>query len=268
MNKYVVISYNCNPDYIYYAPLTMWAWAKFGWSPFLIWVDNPGISEYNKLVFKYTQHPLREWKVNEIEGYRSATIAQISRLYAAISFQDDDFIMTGDCDLIPLSDYWRPDVDSKTVYGFDLTDYTEFPICFISMKAKYWREVMKLTTGDMDYNIKRDLDAMPNAKSDDFYSYWGVDQQLITQRLKPFNPTLINRGKYSNGYATGRMDRGNWDYNHTSFTDAHMFQQLYFKQNQDKFDKTMELLTSIWPDEDFGWWIKYTEEFRKLTGHS
>lgn len=266
MKKYVVISYNMNPDYIYYAPLTMWAWAKINWHPVLMWIDSNGMIPFNKLVMDYSPAftPIR---VHEIEGYRTATVAQISRLYAAC--QLEGLIMTADADMVALSDYWSPNENDKTVYGFDLTGYSEFPICYVSMNSDGWRNVMNLEAGkSLDRFIKRDLDAMPNAKSEDFYKFWGVDQQLITQRLKPFNPTLINRGQYPNGYAVGRMDRSAWNYNHSQFIDMHCFQQLYFKQNQDKFDKTMELLTSIWPDEDFTWFLLYTKEFQKLTGHA
>jgi hypothetical protein len=261
---FVVISYNLNPDYIYFAPLTMWAWKKLGWEPVLMWVDGHGISEFNKLVENYSPQfiPI---KISPIPEYRSATVAQISRLYASCLL--DGLTMTADVDMIPLSDYWNPGQKEKTVYGFDLTGHKEFPICYISMPSDQWHEVMSINYGGIDAYIKRDLDSMPNAKSDDFYEWWGVDQQLITHRLKPFNPILINRGQYSNGYARGRVDRGSWSLNHSEFIDCHMFQQLYHKGREDKFDKTMELLTSIWPDEDFGWFLLYTEKFRNLCGN-
>src|SRR5690606_39919737 len=54
--------------------------------------------------------------------------------------------------------------------------------------------------------IKRDLDSMPEAKSEDFEKRWYVDQDLITRRLKPFHPTIINRGRYPNGLARGRVE--------------------------------------------------------------
>lgn len=213
--------------------------------------------------------------VLDIPGYRSDTITQISRLYASsvsMLMQDksynEHYLMTSDIDMIPLSDYWQPDFTKVTVWGHDLTGYGHYPCCYIGMVQDKWNEVMKLDSHDFTASIKRDLDTLPQAKSDDFYKFWFSDQDLITDRLYNYPINFIKRGQYSNGYARGRVDRGAWTLSHSEFIDMHCFHQLYFKQNQDKFDKTMELLTSIWPDEDFGWWIKYTEEFRKLTGHS
>ena len=45
---------------------------------------------------------------------------------------------------------------------------------------------MNLNTTDYNSLIKRDLDSLPQAKDPDFYKYWFSDQDLITQRLKPF----------------------------------------------------------------------------------
>jgi hypothetical protein len=200
--------------------------------------------------------------------YKDSTITQISRLYASCipDLQDDDYLMTGDIDMIPLSDYWKPH-EEITVWGHDLTGYGHYPICYIGMQAQKWREVMQITPSDYNHYIKRDLDSMPDAKSQDFNKYWFTDQELITKRLKPFNPTVINRGQYPNGYARGRVDRGAWTLDHKEFIDAHLHHQIYHKGNEWKFEQTMELLCKAWPDEDWCWFEEYTNEFRKLTGH-
>lgn len=199
--------------------------------------------------------------------YRPATIAQISRLYAG-SLLMDDIVMTGDIDLIPLSDYWHPDPSKKTVYGFDLTGYKEYPICFIAMSPFEWHEVMDVIRDVVENKINHDLHRMPNAKSDDFYKWWGVDQQLITERLKPYNPTIIERGKNANGLAYGRVDRSGWSLAHPQLIDAHLFHQIYHKGREQYFEKTIELLYHVWPNENFDWFIDYTNEYRKLTGHT
>jgi hypothetical protein len=181
--------------------------------------------------------------------------------------------MTGDIDMIPLSDYWKPNPNAITVWGHDLTGYSQYPICYIGMTSERWADVMRLRNHsgkiDQDYNalIKRDLDRIPDAKSKDFNKYWFTDQELITESLKPFNPTIINRGQYPNGYARGRVDRGAWTLDHKEFIDAHLHHQIYHKGNEWKFEQTMELLCKVWPDEDWCWFEEYTNDFRKLTGH-
>lgn len=270
--KVAVISTDENQDYMYHIPLTIWAWRKIGWSVMVMFVSD-NISELSELIFRrhtdlHNQLNVEVCLVPTIKGYRNATVAQISRLYAAAVPFVGDILMTSDGDMLPLSDYWK--LQSKpTVYGFDLTSYTEFPISYIQMDSSDWKQVMNLDQNhNVEHFIKRDLDSMPNAKSDDFYKFWGVDQQLITQRLKPFKPTIINRGQYPNGYARGRVDRGAWTLDHKEFIDAHLHHQIHHKQNDWKFQQTLELLRKIWPEESFDWYIEYHNEFKRLTGHA
>lgn len=269
MKKYIVLSVNSNPDYLYFTPLTVWAWKKFGWKPVVLWQTSPNtrLTEIQNLVFP-VNILCDVFVVDNIEGYRSDTITQISRLYAACEI-DDGYLMTGDIDMIPLSDYWKPKEDEITIYGHDLTGYGHYPICYIGMDSKRWVEVMGLSSPDYNALIKRDLDTLPQAKDPDFYKYWFCDQDLITKRLKEtqFPKTIINRGQYKNGYAVGRVDRGAWTLDHKQFIDAHLFQQMYHKGREQYFEKTLDLLEKIWPEENFDWFIIYTEKFRKLTGH-
>lgn len=274
MKKYIVLSVNDNPDYLYFLPLTMWAWKTFGWEPIVFYqrtkkVNHQSVqAELEELTLETPGNNLfHPFIVSPIDGYRSDTITQISRLYAACKL--DGYLMTGDIDMLPLSDYWKPKENEITVYGHDLTGYTHYPICYIGMDSKKWVEVMGLTSEDYNALIKRDLDTLPQAKDPDFYKYWFSDQDLVTKRLKEtqFPVTIINRGQYKNGYAVGRVDRGAWTLDHKQFIDAHLFHQLYHRGNEDKFEKTLDLLENIWPEENFDWLILYTEKFRKLTGH-
>lgn len=264
MKKHVVLSVNANPDYMYFTTLTCWAWQQFGWEP-IVMFQGKVPDELGMLVtgpgMKYFV------SVEDIEGYRSDTITQISRLYAACNYNRGAYLMTGDIDMIPLSDYWKPANGKPTVWGYDLTGYTHYPICYIGMSSEYWIDVMRLK-GDYNELIKRDLYTLPQAKDTDFYKYWFTDQDLITQRLKPFKPTIINRGQYPNGYARGRVDRGAWSLDHKEFIDAHLHHQIHHKGNEWKFDQTLELLRKVWPQESFDWYISYHNEFKRLTGHA
>jgi len=274
MKKYIVLSVNNNPDYLYFLTLTCWAWRKLGWEPIVMYHrmhDEMKNRELEQLTVDYGGNDLLTLKIHTIrgvDGYRSDTITQISRLYAAC-IQPDSYLMTGDIDMIPLSDYWNPNENNITCYGHDLTGYGHYPICYIGMPSSRWVEVMGLTSNDYNALIKRDLDTLPQAKDPDFYKYWFCDQDLITKRLADttFPITVINRGQYSNGFARGRVDRGAWSLNHKEYIDAHLHQQMYHKGREDKFNQTLDLLYKIWPDEDFDWFVLYTNEFRKLTGH-
>jgi hypothetical protein len=272
MKKYIILSVNDNVDYLYFTPLVCWAWRKLGWNPILFYYRSSrklGPSPIELIVHTELQDlevdGLFENVLSPIEGYRSDTITQISRLYGTCCVEDPSYLMTGDIDMIPLSDYWKPDFNKITVWGHDLTGYGHYPICYIGMPGIEWAFVMDLKLQDYNKYIKRDLDNLPQAKDPDFYKYWFSDQDLITQRLNEYGKekiTFINRGQYPNGFAYGRVDRGAWTLEHEKFIDAHLMQQTH--HSEEKINKLYELLAKVWPDENFDWFKEYTREFKKL----
>jgi len=269
MKKYIILSVNDNPQYLFYLPLTVWAWRKFGFEP-IVFVNFDEDSENTpaqerqyaiaKLISNYAtfkKHFL------DVDDYKSETIAQISRLYGACVVPDDSYLMTGDIDMIPLSDYWQPNESIITTWGHDLTEYQHVPICYIGMPANKWKEVMGLTSNDYNALIKRDLDQMPESKSSNPSIVWTVDQELITQRLSKFDKVNIERGTDPRThYPIGRVDRSHWTLNHDVFIDAHLPRSAY--SDSKAFGQIMDLLTNIWPNEDFQWVKDYTTEFKKL----
>lgn len=275
MKKYIVLSVNDNVDYLYFTPLTCWAWRQFGWDPIVFFHGDPGKGFAEICDFTIDKGiAFTPAVVAPIDGYRSDTVTQISRLYGSCLggeysglFGSTDYLMTGDIDMLPLSDYWKPGDKNVTVWGHDLTGYGHYPICYIGMPSVIWHYVMRLTNSNYNEMIKRDLDTLPQAKDPDFYKYWFTDQDLITARLNTYgkeNITFINRGQGSHGYARGRVDRGSggWVLNQPELIDAHIEQQTW--QNPAKVERLMQLIRHVWPKEDFKWFEKYTEEFKKL----
>lgn len=127
MKKYIVLSVNDNPDYLYYVPLTCWAWKQFGWEPIIFFnrQNNDVTLETIEFVFQQLiqqEIPSHVARVHQIDGYRSDTVTQVSRLYAHLTMTgmvDPDYkmpadmcsyLMTGDIDMLPLSDYWKPNL--------------------------------------------------------------------------------------------------------------------------------------------------------------
>jgi hypothetical protein len=270
MKKCIVLSVNDNIDYLYFTPLTCWAWQKIGWEPIVFFHGDvgKGFGDICDLTIDM-KIPMTPAVVSGIDGYRSDTITQISRLYggACVICKPNDYFMTGDIDMLPLSDYWKPDFEKVTVWGHDLTGYGHYPICYIGMNSAEWRRVMNVWNSDYNFHIKRDLDTLPQAKDPDFYKYWFSDQDLITARLNEYGKekiTFVNRGKNPKhtDYAFGRVDRGCWSLDHEQLIDAHLEQQTW--QNDAKVARLMELLRHVWLNEDFTWFEKYTIEFRKL----
>jgi hypothetical protein len=273
MKKYAIVSVNDNIDYLYYLPLTVWSWQHIGWEVIVFYNGE------NNDLLKYVKDIIPVNSIYELkpqEGYRSDTITQISRLYGICV--NDGYLMTIDIDMLALSDYWQPNKDKITVYGHDLTGFTDYPICYIGMDSLKWADVMNIKDSDYNKHIKRDLDGLTQARSTDFYQYWGTDQNHITARLKQYglsNVDFINRGQYSNGYAKGRIDRGSWSLDHEQFIDCHMHRDIFKAfQNKDhehhnlyvkKWKETLEMLYKVWPNENWDWFKEYTQEYAKLT---
>ncbi len=82
---------------------------------------------------------------------------------------------------------------------------------------------------------------------------------------------FINRGNYASGYAKGRVDLGDWKIDHEQYIDCHLHRDLYkaFKPNPTdlylkKWAQHLQMLNRVWPNENFQWFIEYTEQFAKL----
>ena len=277
MSKYVILSVNDDPEYLFYLPLTCWSWRKIGWNPVLFYHrrnESDSLTEVEELVAKYSS--VETHFLKSVPGYRSETITQMSRLYGTCV--KDGFLMTIDADMLALSDYWKHEIDddSITVYGHDLTGSTHYPICYIAMSSANWANVMNISGKDYNAFMERDLKTLPQGLSKDFNHWWYIDQDLITNRLQGKQITIINRGQYSNGYAKGRVDRGTWNTDLEQFVDCHMhrdlFKAFYTKQipvdqqhlYAKKWNEHLEMMTKVWPNENFGWFQKFTKEYAKL----
>lgn len=252
MDKYVVLSVNDNPDYLHYAPLTVWCWAQFGYKTKLFYLGKNNDRE--KFVLNFCEEMGAEiFIVNPIEGYRDDTVIQCARLMCGYHAKQDDILMTGDIDMIPLSDYWHND-NLLRVYGWDLTGRGHIPICYISAPAMAWLLLIK------EVNLKQLLDKYPQAKDPDFYKYWFTDQDIITERINKTGFSSMDRGQYPNGYAYGRVDRGDWKLDHPEYIDAHLPRQAWL--NETAMNQVLGLLQKCHP-KAVGWFKLYTEDFQR-----
>lgn len=226
MRRTVIISSNDNPDYLKYYPYVAWAWNQLGWDTLLFYNGKQSalMEEFLKVKDHFDTKSNQVIFLSNIEGYRSETIVQVSRLFGGLCFQDDRILMTGDVDMIPLSDYWQPQANRITTYGRNLSD-RHFPICYIAMPAPKWREIMgtQKEFKSLDLEIKRLLDTAPAAKSDKWEEWWQVDQDIITEILSPLERHDIGR-ELDGHLALGRADRYDWTntVQKPNLIDAHM----------------------------------------------
>jgi len=272
MKRYIVLSVNDDPEYLQYVPLTVWSWQLIGWEVILLYYGSVLSKSFNLI----NEHATFNGHfLNKIDGYRGDTITQISRLYGASTVKPNDMVMLGDIDMLALSDYWKPSPELMTIYGHDLTDFRNIPMCYVAMIADKWDHLIDYTDTDITKLIKRDLDKLPQAKSEDFYTYWESDQDLLTKRIKEtaIPKQFINRGKIHNGLAQGRVDRGEWSLFHNgNYIDCHQHRELYkiFKKTdrqeivEKKWREHTAMLQAVWPNENFKWYFHFLEKFAAL----
>jgi hypothetical protein len=244
MKKYVVVSSNANPDYLFYLPYVEKAWAKFGWGICVMVTNDVDIKE-----LKVNRKETIIVKLPDIPELRTATIAQAGRLYSANYLPMDALIMTSDMDLIPLQDYWHPEPDKITVYGHDLTWFSFFPMGYTAMTGANWKKYLNCTY-DTAGDMIRDCKEIELAYKEDWESWWNHDWTLLTKRLMPFKEqlTMINRGQINIAGATlalGRVDRYNWEetQKQPNLIDAHC--ENVNVMHHDKLNKFLSIYESI-----------------------
>jgi hypothetical protein len=270
MKKVIVLSVNENPIYQFTLPLVVWSWLRIEWVPLIFFVGprderrkfvEKTISDFGQMVYG-TQIVNCEL----LKEYRSDTIAQVARLYAANCLGNHkDYVMTGDSDMMALSDYWKFNSKKITVWGHDLTGYQQMPICYIGMTNERWREVMAYSHGLVEPAMKSDLDEMTDARENgNQIERWCTDQRLITKKINDvqFEKEFIHRGVLTNGYPVGRIDRSAWATYHPLPIDCHLPHDIY--SNDQSFAKVMRMLYSIFPSDDHKWFVDYTENFKRL----
>lgn len=256
MKKYIVLGVNENPKYLYYLPLVLWGWEQLGWWP-VIFYSGPD-TQISKFVFNEREG--FQYFIPSFNGYyKTETLAQVSRLYAAAEI-DEGYLMTSDADMLPLSDYWFPNISTIDCYGRDLTDY-HFPICYIGMEAYLWKKVMNIPNPNQ-YSKASVYDLM-NRDMRKQKNMWGLDQDIITEKLVKYQINREDRGTDKRtGYPIGRVDRSNWRLDHPQFIDAHLPHDIL--TNDESYKKVCALLSHVWPTQDFSWYYNYHREFKKL----
>lgn len=254
MKKYVVLGVNENKKYLYYLPLVVWAWKKFGWTPIVFHTAIP--YEYSKLIVENCEFMMAP--IEPKPGFQSATMSQVARLYGACVVKEDSYLMTSDVDMLPLSpNIFHYEGHRVLTIGRDLTDY-HYPICYVGADAYLWCLFMHITTQDYNQILTRDLRQQKNM--------WGLDQDILTERLLAYgkdNIHHVNRGTDKRtGYPIGRVDRSHWTLDHKQLLDAHLPHDVLTSEKS--FHALMQLLHTVWPNEDWKWFLQYTKEFKKL----
>ena len=131
MKRIVVLSCNESADYFFYLPIVEWAWHKLGWD---VAVFAP---EGLELPPKQSDGESDVYYIPKIDGVRSGTLAQTVRHFASNVLPKDAYIQVNDIDLIPFKE-WNPDLNKKTIYGWELTGRSFIPVHYTGMMGSDW----------------------------------------------------------------------------------------------------------------------------------
>ena len=208
MQRIVVLSTDNNPNYFYYLPIVAYYWENFGWQVHCFVTHN----------FLYELGELSDWNtrniqfyyIPEIENVRPGTCAQTVRHFAANVLPKDAYIMVQDIDLIPLRPY-EPDMEAKTIYGWELTGKSFIPVHYTGMKGSDWMRIMECT-GDLKADMEREMKANGRAYKEKWEDYWDTDWDILTKKVlahksefKFVERGMVQVGKYK--LPKGRVDR-------------------------------------------------------------
>jgi hypothetical protein len=201
MKKIAVLSANNHPGYLFFVPIVEWVWNKFGWE-IALFVTNDVTETY------HSSSTTTVYRIPDIEGVRPGTLAQTVRHFTANVLPKDAYIMVQDIDLIPLKDWWKPDLTKRTVSGYpEMTGGQFIPVHYTGMPGKDWYDLMGCT-GDLKADMERELKANGRAYGEKWEEYWDADWDILTTKVRAQMDkfTFIPR-QMVNGLPYGRVDR-------------------------------------------------------------
>jgi len=226
--RYVVNASDINTNYLFFLPIINVIWHKYmGYAPVVVLVgEQEQVPAWLMSYIMSTSQVVINMK--HIIDHSGAVVAQSSRTFVAAEpiFQPDDYILTSDADMIPLSHQFFNPTFTKTIQLHNANAYTaigkdghhpvdgataaKFPLCYVGMPVSAWREVMNLETGSLQSEADRQLASRPN--------YWGDDEEYFIAKLKNSrfwmsDLDFLLRGGFDRGYADGRLDRSSWQFN-------------------------------------------------------
>jgi len=264
-----VISSTYDNQYMYFIPICVWLWNRLGVEVICFMPLDMSDGERN-LKFGFIEGTMDRQKMKyQIElfdcpKHKEATYAQCSRLYAgALDLPSDEMLMTSDIDMAVFN---MPSFneDGFSVTGFDLVPETQFPICYITAKKSLWQFIMNRGHGSYQECLD---DLLGGIECESFRgNYWGKDQETAYSQIStsPINIHKFNRSNGENQFAQNRVDRDdiNWRaYVNENLIDAHLWRPGY---TEEAHTNIMELLTTMYPLDDFTWLEIYNQQYKKL----
>jgi hypothetical protein len=236
--RHVIMSCDDNPLYIDLMPLTCLLWSRVvGYTPTVILVGDPAKWMEDQRL-RYVCDTARAWGarlhwLTPLPQFRTATVSQVSRLFAAAlpGWHGNPYLLTSDVDMWPLSGAWFRRADfSKPLHHFyaNSSGYKQFAICYVGAPRTYWQQLMGMTAAPIALHVEHAISAAGACK--DGSQHWNLDEQLLTaaiMRRDWRNEMWCN--ERSGCPPNDRIDRYRWPdaIDLTGKVDAHVVRPLH-----------------------------------------
>ena len=277
-----VISSTYDSKYLYFLPIVTFCWNRFGVDAICFMPEIKDFFKFEsgilteidfdndkrvKLINETMIHKGMKFSMPRFSApeHKEATYAQCSRLYGAcLDLPEDEVLITSDIDMAVFKVPPFAHLGGFTVLGADLVPDGQLPMCYATATVKDWRDAFELN----GITYQQALDRLLG--EDECQDYracrWSVDQEQL--RIKIFNSNgsinLLTRSNGQNQFAQNRYDRDDQfilDRLSPDTIDFHMNRPGYEEKN---FEIILTILKYHYPQDDFEWLKKYTEEYNKL----
>lgn len=273
-----VISSTYDDKYLYFLPIVCFCWQKLNvdvicFMPKFVHYEKGqealDVAKRIKLVedtvMNHCSSKSNMLAYFDAPEHKEATYSQCSRLYGAcLDLPEDEVLITSDIDMAVFKVPPFAHLGGFTVLGADLVPDGQLPMCYATATVKDWRDAFELN----GITYQQALDRLLG--EDECQDYracrWSVDQEQL--RIKIFNSNgsinLLTRSNGQNQFAQNRYDRDDQfilDRLSPDTIDFHMNRPGYEEKN---FEIILTILKYHYPQDDFEWLKKYTEEYNKL----
>jgi len=277
-----VIAVDTHPWYAFYAPLTAMVWSARGWCPLVIFVGDEEVWDGDPRAQIVRDRccdvpDSRIARVDAIDGFRSATWAQVVRLFAAEieSIDSSDYLLTSDADMWPLGDWvggGRDDNKDLQIY-YSNAHRTEpgarphFPMCYLGARVSAWREIVgpspEFTVVKAAGEARLDGPVHRIGGEEIPLDVWNLDETVFGEFMLnwpgyPSRCQLIERDMTKVGQK--RLDRAGWVEldNLDGYADAHLPRPGSSAENWPRVRRLFDLATGEgeWADD-------YYEDLKK-----
>lgn len=265
-----VLSCTYDDLYLFNLPFAVYSWHKIGVSCIVFIPSQKGTQALKAVYVVGTiikMCPCVDFHFFDCPVDKQATYAQCSRLYGA-ALDDvamEETLITADADMCVFDrKYWQGynGYPGVTVIGRDLTPERQYPMCYISMDATTWREVMEIRLRSYQQCLD---DLLADIECENFRgNYWGKDQETIHDAIwrvpTPQYLHFVDRAAPGTQFATRRADRDGWVVS-PDIIDAHLPRPGYTEEN---FLRIRNLFHTMYPEADHSWMTEYRNEYVKL----